>query len=273
MSSGIACEVVLHTDRVEHPPIADELRELLALVGPVQPGRHQDRDVSGGNPAGDEGADHRPEKQVIGHRAGDVAHQDAGGTLVPSEVREWRRGGRRGECPLDRALRIVDGRKGVLAQHRYLARVGHAHRKLPAAVFELHDHRRLPESENPCRHPLPIRPAHPDPRSFRLRRHLHGLRFNLRLPIRNRTRNGDDRTGQDTPSRSRVGLNRRLVPQREMMRVCDGRARLTMSSMHIQQLPPSPRPFPISLRLDGEAAGIATKSHREMASYHVSGNC
>ena len=43
-------EVVLDPDRIEHPRIADELRELFAPVGPVEPGRNEHRDPPGRDP-------------------------------------------------------------------------------------------------------------------------------------------------------------------------------------------------------------------------------
>ena len=86
-----------------------------------------------GDAALQEDADHRPEKRVVRHRAGDVADEDAGGSPVPRKACQRRRAGGLGERPLDGAGRVVDHRQRVLAKHGDFAPVGHAHRKPPAA--------------------------------------------------------------------------------------------------------------------------------------------
>ena len=233
MGVGVAREVVLDPDRVEHPSIADELRELLAPVGPVESGGDEHRDVAGGDAVVDEGADHRPEKHVVRYRAGDVAYEDAGGAPAPGQACQRRRAGRLGERPFDRARGVADDRQGALAEHRGFASVRDAHRKPPATVFELHEHHRLraiiavsrrtcrfppdigaspagvvpagsstaPGVESPRRHRLTISP-------MRLRLDPVGgvagdMRGGARCPARDRA--GPRRPNADIPDRVRAG--------------------------------------------------------------------
>ena len=88
--------------------------------GPVEPGRDEHRDLPGRDPGIDEDADHRPEKHPVGHRAGDVADEDARGPPAPGKARERRRPGGLGERPADGARGVADDRQRLLAQHREL---------------------------------------------------------------------------------------------------------------------------------------------------------
>ena len=141
---GVAREVILDPHRVEHPPVTDELRELLALVGPVESGCDEDGHVFARDPGIQQAANQGSEKQAIRHRSGDVAHENARGVPAPRQLARRRRADGLGERPVDSPRRIVDGRHRVLAHHRDFAALGHAHRKPSAAVFELHDHRCSP---------------------------------------------------------------------------------------------------------------------------------
>ena len=62
-----------------------QFRQFGALVGPVQPGRHQDGDARQRDAGGHQGLDHRPQEQAVWHGAGDVADQDAGAVLAARE--------------------------------------------------------------------------------------------------------------------------------------------------------------------------------------------
>ena len=98
----VARIMVLDPNPLHHPGVADEFGKLFADVRPMQAGGDQNADAVERNAGGDQGFDHRPQEEMVGHRAGDVANQDAGASAPASEF-----GQRRGLDRFDSARRTA----------------------------------------------------------------------------------------------------------------------------------------------------------------------
>jgi len=133
MGGLVAREVVLDTYVGEHPLVADQLGQLGALVGTVQAGRHQHRDRLARDASGQQGLDHGAQEQMVRHRPGDVADQDAGAAASASQHGQGRAVDRRSEGLGDGAGRIGQPAYLALAYHGRLRGGGHLDRQMPAA--------------------------------------------------------------------------------------------------------------------------------------------
>ena len=113
--------VIRHRHMVQHPRIADHLRQLVPNIGPMQPRRHQHRDVPRRDPGPHQRLDSRPQQQPVRHRPRNVANQNARRTPPSRKRRQRLTAHRLGQRPPHRSRRIRQHR------HRRLANDGHIH--------------------------------------------------------------------------------------------------------------------------------------------------
>ena len=139
----VAGEVVFDPDVLQHPRIADQLRELGALVGAVQAGGHQDRDAaSSGMPAA-------AMVSIIGRRnrwfgTGRVMSQIRMQALsAPLRQLAKRLGVHRVvERVIDGGARVRKDRQRRLADNGWFATIRHGDRQQPSAVRDFNPARR-----------------------------------------------------------------------------------------------------------------------------------
>ena len=116
----VAREMILDAHGLEHPWVADDCGELLALVRPMQAGRDQDDDLLARHARREHALDQRPQEQMVGDRPRDVADQDAGALAAAHQRVVGRRADRLRQRVAHGTLRI--GQLG----HRALADDGRA---------------------------------------------------------------------------------------------------------------------------------------------------
>jgi hypothetical protein len=144
MGTPVPGEVVPGADGPEHLLRADDLPELLPLVGTVQPGGHEDQDVFPGDAGAGDRLDEGREQRAVGHGPRDVADEDAGALPAAGHLRK-RRGPHR---VLQRLLhgpeRFPDGIHRMLADHRDTEIVRQPDRQGLSSVQEVDVHGWIP---------------------------------------------------------------------------------------------------------------------------------
>ena len=135
-----AGEVVRHLHRLQHPGIADQGGELLALVGPVQPRCDQYRDLRRLHPGIEQGADEGRQDHAVGHRAGEVADEDAGAPGTLGLHRQRWAAHRMGERLRHRPCGVGEQRHRLLGDHRDVEVVGQIDRPHASVVVQMDTH-------------------------------------------------------------------------------------------------------------------------------------
>ena len=119
----VAREVVDTAHGLLHPGVADQLRELGALVRAVEARGHQHGDAGGRHAAVQQRADQHGQVEAVGDGARDVADENARRGLPLRELAE-----RRQRRPALRDLRLVDGRlhgRGRIVEQRHRGLLDH----------------------------------------------------------------------------------------------------------------------------------------------------
>ena len=119
---------------------ADHLVQLGALVGAMQTGGDEDRDVLAGNALLLEDAQHGRQDQPIGHGPGDVADEDAGVAPAAGQLGQGGGADRVGEDVGDRGLGIGERRRRADRQRADDAVVGQVHVESGPAVVQVDAH-------------------------------------------------------------------------------------------------------------------------------------
>ena len=96
------------------PGVADQFSEFVALIGPVQARRHQDRHSGQGHAGGDQGLDHGAQEQMVGHGPGDVADQDTRALSAARKLTERPQADRLFKRAGDRRYGAQQPRQGAL---------------------------------------------------------------------------------------------------------------------------------------------------------------
>ena len=122
--------VIDHGHAVQDPRIADDLRQFVPQVRPVQARGDKDGDVRRINAGAEQRLDHRPQEQAVGHGARDVADQDAGRALALCEVRKRRALNGCEERPPHSRVRIGENRHGRLGDDRHVDVVAEPNRQV-----------------------------------------------------------------------------------------------------------------------------------------------
>ncbi len=90
MISVIARIMILNSDPLHDPRIANQFGKLFAKVRPMQAGGDQNGDAVECNPRGDQRFDYRPQEEMVGHRSGNVANEYAGAFASTGEFSQRR---------------------------------------------------------------------------------------------------------------------------------------------------------------------------------------
>ena len=132
---GVVARIVVLDSNPRHDPgVAHQFGKFFANVWPMQAGRDQNDDAVERNARGDQGFDHRPQEEMVGHGPRDVANQNAG-ALAPTGEFSQRRGiDRLRQRASNRRCGIDDFVELSLGDHGDFRFGGHAQRKMAAAV-------------------------------------------------------------------------------------------------------------------------------------------
>jgi hypothetical protein len=136
----VACVVVLHAHGLAYPGVADEFVQLRTEVRPMQAGGDEDHDVLARDACVEQSADDGGQQQPVGHRAGDVADQDAGRAPAADQRRQRSAADRVGKGGGHARRRVGQHRHGGLAYHRDACPGRQRHRDVATTVtqFDLH---------------------------------------------------------------------------------------------------------------------------------------
>ncbi len=110
----IAGKVILNGYVFEHPVIADNFPQFIALIRAVQTGGHQNTDIFPVQAGCQEVFNQKRQNDSIGHRPGDVTYQNAGSLLAPDQFRNRRATDRIGQGAGKGIRRIIQQRHGLL---------------------------------------------------------------------------------------------------------------------------------------------------------------
>ena len=133
-------EMVRYVHRLQHPGIADQSGKLFALVGPVQPGRDQHRDLLRRQPGAEQGADQGWQDHAVGHRAREVADEDADAPGTRGLLRKQRASHGPGESLFHGLRRIGEQRHRLLRDHGDVELVGQIDRSVAPAIVQINAH-------------------------------------------------------------------------------------------------------------------------------------
>ena len=125
---------------LEHPRITHQFFEFGTFVGAMQSCGHQDGDVLWRHAGVKQLPDDLRKQQAIGHRAGDIADQDAGRAQAGGFFRQKTGLHRSGQCRAHGLRWIGFHRHRRLANHRDVPVVGKVQRKSVASIIQFKSH-------------------------------------------------------------------------------------------------------------------------------------
>ena len=137
---GLPGEMIYDIHCLQHPGIADQGGKLFAFVGPVQPGRDQHRDLLRRQPGAEQSADERRQDHAVGHRAREVADENADAPGTRGLLRKQRASHGPGESLFHGLHRIGEQRHRLLGDHGDVELVGQIDRSVAPAVVQMNAH-------------------------------------------------------------------------------------------------------------------------------------
>ena len=119
---------------------SDHLDQLVAEVGTVQAGGHENENLAAGDAGRFQCLKNRRQQDRIGHRPGDVADDDAGVAAPRGQLPEGRRSARVGQAPPHGRLRIGRRLRRTALETADDVSIGQFHFEAFAAVCQMHPH-------------------------------------------------------------------------------------------------------------------------------------